>query len=135
MHDFSIQMTPRLAHKQYPEVNATLHAGELTFGQVMPTDLGHHIRESIERGHRLRIGHGVDVMYDRMQRNCLAKMQKRRSWSKSTSAAMTRSGVKGKDHIPYYLKAGVPVALSTMTKASRASISHTSTRVQWRSSG
>ena len=128
MHDFSIQMDALdWLHKQYPNVKATLHAGELTFGQVMPTDLGHHIRESIERGHALRIGHGVDVMYDPHAAELLTRMAKEKiavEINLSSNAAIL--GVKGKDHpFPHYLKAGVPVALSTDDEGvSRIDISH-----------
>jgi len=128
MHDFSIQMDALdWLHKQYPEVKATLHAGELTFGQVMPTDLGHHIRESIERGHALRIGHGVDVMYDPHASELLAKMAKEKIMVEiNLSSNDAILGVKGKDHpFPHYLKAGVPVALSTDDEGvSRIDITH-----------
>src|SRR5437879_7039317 len=48
----------------YPMVHISLHAGELALGLVPPEGLSFHIRESIERGHAERIGHGVSVMHE-----------------------------------------------------------------------
>ena len=50
--------------RSYPQVHIALHAGELAAGLVKPEDLTFHIRESVERGHAERIGHGASVMLE-----------------------------------------------------------------------
>ena len=63
MHDFDLHMKMLdYLHGIYPKVHISLHAGELAMGLVPPEDLSFHIRESIEKGHAERIGHGVSVM-------------------------------------------------------------------------
>ena len=63
MHDFELHMKMLdYLHGVYPKVHISLHAGELAMGLVPPEGLRFHIRESVERGHAERIGHGVDVM-------------------------------------------------------------------------
>ncbi len=65
LRDFRLHMS-MLAYLRtvYPEVRISLHAGELTGGLVPPEALRFHIRESIETAGAVRIGHGVDVMYE-----------------------------------------------------------------------
>jgi len=128
MHDFDDHMNMLdWLHQQYPQVNVTLHAGELAFGQVMPTDLGQHIRKSIEKGHAKRIGHGVDVMYDPDAAGLLKKMAAEKI---AVEINLTSNdailGVRGKQHpLPHYLKAGVPVVLCTDDEGvSRSDITH-----------
>ncbi len=61
MHDFELHMKMLdYLHGLYPRVHISLHAGELAMGLVPPEGLRFHIRESVERGHAERIGHGVD---------------------------------------------------------------------------
>ncbi|MCK5096841.1 MAG: adenosine deaminase, partial [Desulfobacteraceae bacterium] len=50
---------------KYPTVNRALHAGELTLGMVRPKDLLFHIREAREIADAQRIGHGVDISYEK----------------------------------------------------------------------
>jgi hypothetical protein len=128
MHDFDDHMNMLdWLHQQYPQVNITLHAGELAFGQVMPTDLGQHIRKSIEKGHARRIGHGVDVMYDPDAAGLLKKMAAEKI---AVEINLTSNdvilGVRGKQHpLPHYLKAGVPVVICTDDEGvSRSDITH-----------
>jgi adenosine deaminase len=102
-------------HSAYPKVHITLHAGELAPGLVRPQDLAFHIRDSIEKGHAERIGHGVDVMQERDARGLLAEMAERQVLVEicltSNDAIL---GVRGRDHpFPVYLRAKVPVALAT----------------------
>lgn len=102
-------------HGAYSKVHISLHAGELAPGLVRPQDLSFHIRDSVEKGHAERIGHGVDVMQERDPRDLLAEMAQRRVLVEicltSNDAIL---GVRGRDHpLPVYLRAGVPVALAT----------------------
>lgn len=115
MHDFSLhmQMLDYLS-KFYPQVPISLHAGELTAKLVPPTGL-FHIRESIERGHARRIGHGVDVLYEPGPLELLSEMARKKIL---VEVCLTSNdeilGIRGSQHpLPEYLHAGVPVALST----------------------
>jgi len=116
LRDFDLQMGMLdFLHRLYPKVHITLHAGELAPGLVRPDDLSFHIRESVEKGHAERIGHGVDVMHERDARGLLSEMARR---SVLVEICLTSNdmilGVSGKDHpLPVYMHAGVPVALAT----------------------
>jgi hypothetical protein len=102
-------------HKQYPKVHITLHAGELWQGLVPPEGLRFHVRESLEIGHAERIGHGVDVMYEKDPWQLLQEMADRNVMVEIclTSNAVIL-GVSGKQHpLSEYIRAGVPVALAT----------------------
>ena len=116
MSDFHLHMRMISYLKEiYPQVHITLHAGELAPGLVPPDGLRFHIRESIEMGKAERIGHGVDVMYEDDPQELLAEMAKRDIMVEInlTSNDMIL-GVKGKAHPLWnYIRAGVPVALST----------------------
>jgi adenosine deaminase len=128
MHDFSLHMTMLdYIHKEYPHVHISLHAGELATGLVPPEGLTFHIRDSIERGHAERIGHGVDVMNERDALGLLREMAER---NVLVEVCLTSNdlilGIKGDDHPLYaYLKYGVPVALATDDEGvSRSDMTH-----------
>lgn len=116
LRDFDLHMRMMdFLHGVYPKVHISLHAGELAPGLVRPQDLAFHIRESVEKGHAERIGHGVDVMQERDARGLLAEMAAHRVL---VEICLTSNdgilGVRGPDHpLPAYLRAGVPVALAT----------------------
>jgi adenosine deaminase len=116
MHDFDLHMRMLdYLHGIYPKVHISLHAGELTMGLVPPEGLRFHIRESIERGHAERIGHGVSVMNEREPLRLLREMAQR---DILVEICLTSNdvilGVKGEAHpFPVYRRYGVPVALAT----------------------
>ena len=116
MHDFDLHMKMLdYLHDVYPGVHITLHAGELAMGLVPPEGLRFHIRESVERGHAERIGHGVDVMHEKDPAGLLREMAKR---NVLVEICLTSNdvilGVRGKEHpFPVYRSHGVPVALAT----------------------
>jgi adenosine deaminase len=116
MHDYHLHMTMvDYAKKLYPGVHITLHAGELAPGLVTPEGLRFHIREAVELGHAERIGHGVDIMYEKDPAGLLEEMRARHI---AVEINLTSNdvilGVKGDRHpLPVYRKYGVPVALST----------------------
>ena len=85
MHDFELHMKMLdYLHEIYPQVHISLHAGELAMGLVPPEGLTFHIRESVERGHAERIGHGVDVMNEHDPLGLLREMAREaRCWWKS----------------------------------------------------
>ena len=116
MNDYHLHMTMvDYAHKIYPNVHITLHAGELAPGLVPPDGLRFHIREAVELGHAERIGHGVDVMYEKEPDSLMAEMRNRRVLVEiNLTSNDVILGVRGNDHpFPLYRKHGVPVALST----------------------
>jgi len=128
MHDFELHMKMLdYLHGAYPKVHISLHAGELAMGLVPPEGLRFHIRESIERGHAERIGHGVDVMNEDRPLDLLREMAKRKIL---VEICLTSNdlilGVKGDEHpLPIYLKYGVPVALATDDEGvSRSDMTH-----------
>jgi hypothetical protein len=117
LHDFGLHMRMLdYLHRVYPAVHISLHAGELTPGEVRPDELtGSHIRDSIEIGHAERIGHGLDIAYERDSTDLLAEMKRRHILVEDClySHEVVR-GMRGRDNVlPIYLNAGVPVALAT----------------------
>jgi adenosine deaminase len=116
MHDFDLHMRMLdYLHGVYPSVHISLHAGELAMGLVPPEGLAFHIRESIERGHAERIGHGVSVMNEHDSLALLREMAQRKVL---VEICLTSNdlilGVRGPEHpLQTYMKYGVPVALAT----------------------
>jgi adenosine deaminase len=61
-------------HSKYPDVKYAMHAGELTLGIVQPEQLTWHINEAVHTAGASRIGHGVDVAYEKDCYNLLKYM-------------------------------------------------------------
>jgi adenosine deaminase len=116
MRDFRLHMRMLdYLHGLYPAVHISPHAGELAPKLVPPEGLRFHIRESIERGHAERIGHGDDVMYEHHPIALLREMARRNIL---VEICLTSNdlvlGVRGYVHpLPMYLRYGVPVAIAT----------------------
>jgi len=116
VRDFALHMSIiEFLRPLYPKAQVTLHAGEITNGLVAPEVLRFHIRDSIRRGHAVRIGHGVDVMQEDDPYGLLREMAARKVL---VEVALTSNdlilGVKGAGHpLRTYLRYGVPVALAT----------------------
>ncbi len=128
VHDFREHMAMiDYLHSVYPKVHITLHAGELALGLVPPEDLAYHIRESVERGHAERIGHGVSVMNEKDPIGLMHEMAER---NVLVEIALTSNdlilGISGDDHpLPTYIKNGVPVALASDDEGvSRSDMTH-----------
>ena len=102
-------------HAQYPEVPISLHAGELREGLVPTEALGFHIRQSVELGHALRIGHGADLIYEDDPIALLRDLAARKILIEiALSSTDQILGVKDNRHpLRMYLQYGVPVALVT----------------------
>jgi len=116
IHDFHEHMAILdYLHGVYPKVHIALHAGELAAGLVKPEDLSFHIRESVERGHAERIGHGVDIMLEKDPIGLMKEMAARNILVEINLTSNDQIlGVSGDDHpLPIYMKYGVPVAIST----------------------
>jgi adenosine deaminase len=128
MHDFHLHMRMMdYLHGIYPKVHITLHAGELAMGLVPPDGLAFHIRESIEKGHAERIGHGVSVMDENDALGLLREMAQR---NVLVEICLTSNdvilGVEGANHpLQTYIGYGVPVALATDDEGvSRSDMTH-----------
>jgi adenosine deaminase len=128
MHDFDLHMKMLdYLHGIYPRVHISLHAGELAMGLVPPEGLSFHIRESIEKGHAERIGHGVSVMNEHDALGLLQEMSRRNVLIEiCLSSNDVILGVRGEeDPLPVYLRYGVPVALATDDEGvSRSDMTH-----------
>lgn len=65
MRDYWLHMQfYRFLSIKYPNVEFSMHSGELTLGLVRPEELGKHIRSTVDIANPKRIGHGVDIIYD-----------------------------------------------------------------------
>lgn len=116
MRDFDLHMRMlEYLRSVYPKVPLSLHAGELWTGLVPPDGLRFHVRESVQRGGAKRIGHGVDIMFEDNAPDLLKEMAtKKIAVEINLSSNDQILGVRGDDHpFPVYLKAGVPVTIST----------------------
>lgn len=113
--------------RRYPQVNVTLHAGELTLGIVPPEDLRFHIREAIEIAGARRIGHGIGIAFEDGAEDLLKRMARERILVEvNLTSNDVILGVSGKDH-PFllYRQHGVPMALSTDDEGvSRIDLTH-----------
>lgn len=127
-HDFELHMKMLdTLHALYPKVHISLHAGELAMGLVPPEDLRFHIRESIERGHAERIGHGASVMDERDSLSLLKEMADRKILVEICLTSNAKIlGVEGANHpLSTYLKYKVPVSLATDDEGvSRSDMTH-----------
>ena len=93
----------------------SLHAGELWLGLVPPADLTFHIGEAVEIAGAQRIGHGVDLAFERDLDELLTEMRERKVAVEINLTSNDQIlGVRGAEHpFPAYRAAGVPVVLST----------------------
>jgi hypothetical protein len=128
MHDFHLHMQMLdMLHQIYPKVHISLHAGELAMGLVPPEGMRFHIRESIERGHAERIGHGASVMNEHDASGLLKELAERKVLVEICLTSNEKIlGVEGPDHpLPAYMKYGVPVAVATDDEGvSRSDMTH-----------
>ena len=118
MHDFELQMRMfDYLHHVYPKVHIDMHAGELFLGLTPPEEMESpsHIRDSIDIGHAERIGHGLDVLYEHDAQGLLAQMRRDHILVEDPIYIheLIGPGVVGRDVLPIYLAAGVPVSLAT----------------------
>lgn len=128
MRDYTLHMKMvEYLHGLYPKVHITLHAGELAPGMVPPEGMKFHVRQAVEIGHAERIGHGVDVMYEKDAPELLKEMARKHVMVEvNLSSNDGILGITGDRHpFQYYRAAHVPVALSTDDEAvSRIDLQH-----------
>jgi adenosine deaminase len=117
LHDFELQLRMLdFLHGIYPKVHISLHAGELTPGEVKPEELlASHIRQSIELWHAERIVHGLDVVYEENAPGLLAEMARKHILVEDcvSSHELVRGMTGSENVLPIYLHAGVPLAIAT----------------------
>lgn len=77
MKDYWLHMVMfNYCHGVFPNVKYALHAGELTLGLVQPEDLTSHINDAVYVAGANRIGHGVDMAYEKNAYSLLQYMAK-----------------------------------------------------------
>ncbi|HTV57622.1 MAG TPA: adenosine deaminase [Verrucomicrobiae bacterium] len=117
LHDFDLHMKMLdYLHGVYPKVHISLHAGELTPGEVMPEEfLASHIRKSIDIGHAERIGHGIDVLYEQDAPGLLAQMARQHILVECAihGYQVVRQIPNNENPYAIYSRAGVPLSLAT----------------------
>jgi adenosine deaminase len=116
MRDFSLHMRMiDYLHALYPDVKITLHAGELAEGLVPPEGLTFHVRESVEKGHASRIGHGTAILHEDDPVGLMRKMAEQKVLVEvSLFSSDGILGIRGNRHpLRTYLRHGVPVTLAT----------------------
>ena len=66
MNDYWLHMQMfAYCHKKFPQVKYSMHAGELALGLVKPEELSWHINAAVFDAKANRIGHGVDLAYEK----------------------------------------------------------------------
>ena len=116
MRDYSLQMRMiQYLRSVHPDVQVTLHAGELAPGLVPDEGLRFHISEAVTVAGARRIGHGVDVLHERDAQALLGEMARREVMVEiALSSNDLILGIRGPAHpLHAYMAAGVPVALAT----------------------
>ena len=113
--DYKLHMAMiRFLAGKFPKVKLTLHAGEVTLGQVPPEDLRDHIAQALEAGAK-RIGHGTGIAFEDNAEDTMTRMAKAGiAVEINLTSNAVILGVKGADHpLNLYRAHGVPVVLST----------------------
>lgn len=115
LRDYTLHMRMyNYLHSRYPAVNRALHAGELTLGMVRPKDLLFHIQEARDIAKAQRIGHGIDLPYERNSLVLLEDLKQNAVVEINLTSNEFILGVEGNEH-PYliYSSYGVPMVIST----------------------
>ena len=116
MQDYWLHMAMyHYLHRKFPAVKYAMHAGELTSGLVAPEELTWHINEAVRFAGAHRIGHGVDMAWEKNSRSLLAYMKQQQvAVEINLSSNEFILNVKEDRHpISLYYKAGVPISIST----------------------
>ncbi|MHA8072099.1 adenosine deaminase [Aquirufa ecclesiirivi] len=79
MKDYRLHMLMfQFCHQKFPKVKYSLHAGELALGQVAPENLTWHIGDAVYTAKAHRIGHGVDMPYEKNSYELLRYMSQQK---------------------------------------------------------
>ncbi|MBY0238494.1 MAG: adenosine deaminase [Burkholderiaceae bacterium] len=116
MRDYTLHMQMfGFLKKKFPQVNLSLHAGELALGMVPPEGLQSHIAEAVHTAGAGRIGHGMDIAHER-QAPALLKAMRDKNIPVEVNLTSNEFilGIKGAQHpVTLYRQYGVPFILST----------------------
>lgn len=116
MNDYWLHMLMfKYCHARYPNVKYAMHAGELTLGLVLPEDLTWHIGAAVYTAGANRIGHGVDLAYEKDSYNLLRYMEKNSIPIEINlvSNEFILKVKEGRHPFSLYKEFGVPVVIST----------------------
>jgi adenosine deaminase/adenosine deaminase CECR1 len=107
----------KLLKQKYPRVRLALHAGELVPALVKNEYLQSNIKNAIEIAGAERIGHGIDIAYEKDMENSL-KMMKARDIpveiNITSNEFILGVGIHGNAHpVMLYHEAGVPIIISS----------------------
>lgn len=116
MKDYWLHMLMfKYCHSRYPAVKYAMHAGELTLGLVQPEELTWHISAAVYTAGANRIGHGVDLAYEKDSYDLLRYMAKK-SIPIEINLVSNEFILKVKDSrhpLTLYKEFGVPIVIST----------------------
>jgi adenosine deaminase/adenosine deaminase CECR1 len=116
MKDYWLHMVMfNYCHTVFPDVKYALHAGELTLGLVQPEELTWHITDAIYVAGANRIGHGVDIAYEKNSYSVLQYMAKQHI-PIEINLASNEFILKVKENrhpISLYKEFNVPIVIST----------------------
>ncbi|MCP9756705.1 adenosine deaminase [Lacihabitans sp. CCS-44] len=116
MNDYWLHMQMyKYLNKKFPNTKNALHAGELSLGLVKPEDLSWHINEAISVANAKRVGHGIDMPFEKDAFSLLKKMKDEQI---AVEINLTSNefilNVKNDEHpISLYHQHGVPIVIST----------------------
>ncbi|MCW3122122.1 MAG: adenosine deaminase [Flavipsychrobacter sp.] len=116
MRDYWLHMQMfRFCHNKFPNVKYAMHAGELTLGLVKPEQLTWHINEAVRTAGANRIGHGVDVAYERNSYDLLKHMAKTKTAIEINLYSNEFILKVKEDHHPFtlYKEFNVPIVICT----------------------
>lgn len=116
MRDYWLHMQMfHFFHNKYPKVRIAMHAGELCLGMVRPEELTWHIGAAVYDAGASRIGHGVDMPYEKNCYNLMRYMhQKQIAVEINLSSNEFILKVKGDRHpVTLYKEFGVPIVICT----------------------
>ncbi len=116
MKDYWLHMMMfKYCHSRYPNVKYTMHAGELTLGLVQPEELTWHIGAAVYTAGADRIGHGVDIAYEKDSYNLLRYMAEK-TIPIEINLVSNEFILKVKESrhpLKLYKEFGVPIVIST----------------------
>ncbi|ASZ12299.1 hypothetical protein KTO58_13215 [Chitinophaga pendula] len=116
MRDYWLHMQMfKYCHQKYPQIKYAMHAGELTLGLVKPEELTWHINAAVFDAGAFRIGHGVDMAYEKDSYRLLQYM-KEKEIPVEINLFSNEFILKVKDRrhpITLYKQFGVPIVIST----------------------
>lgn len=116
MKDYWLHMEMfKYFHKKYPALQYSIHAGELSVGIVPPEDLNWHMTSAVYDAEASRIGHGVDISYEK---DCYGLLNHMKEKQIPVEINMISNefilGIKNDFH-PFmlYHKSGVPIVITS----------------------